>query len=167
MFEVSFIQPSQRVLINNNGSLTVEDNKDSENKGTISGSGNGLIVVGGPSSPGGSSTGAGTFTLNSGNIKITGNQSAVQVAVNNSIVNINGGTINAQSIGINVSSYIGSKVEIKGGKIDVTGTSADDVAVKDINGNTINMMDPGSDSTDLWSEYNWANTSQLVYYKVG
>ena len=41
------------------------------------------------------------------------------------------------------------------------------VAIDSISGNTINMMDPGSSSTDMWSEYNWGNTSQIAYYKVG
>lgn len=41
------------------------------------------------------------------------------------------------------------------------------VAIDSVNGNTINMMDPGSTATDMWSEYNWQNTSQIVYYKVG
>ncbi len=29
------------------------------------------------------------------------------------------------------------------------------------------MMDPGSISTDMWVEYNWANTSTIAYFKVG
>lgn len=41
------------------------------------------------------------------------------------------------------------------------------VAVDSINGDTINMMDPSSDSTDMWGRYNWNNTSAIVYYKVG
>lgn len=41
------------------------------------------------------------------------------------------------------------------------------VAIDSINGDTINMMDPGSNSTDMWAEYNWANTSTLAYYRVG
>ena len=40
------------------------------------------------------------------------------------------------------------------------------VAIDSVNGNTINMMDPGSDSTNMWTQYHWANTSELVYYKV-
>lgn len=40
------------------------------------------------------------------------------------------------------------------------------VAIDSVNGNTINMMDPGSSATDMWSEYNWQNTSQIVYYRV-
>ena len=41
------------------------------------------------------------------------------------------------------------------------------VAVDSISGDTINMMDPGSKSTDMWKEYNWNNTSTFVYYRVG
>ena len=40
------------------------------------------------------------------------------------------------------------------------------VAINSVNGDSIVMMDPGSSATDLWSEYNWANTSTLAYYKV-
>ena len=40
------------------------------------------------------------------------------------------------------------------------------VAIDSVNGETITMMDPGSNATDMWAEYNWANTSTLVYYKV-
>jgi len=41
------------------------------------------------------------------------------------------------------------------------------VAIDSVNGDKISMMDPGSRSTDMWSEYNWANTSRLAYYRVG
>lgn len=40
------------------------------------------------------------------------------------------------------------------------------VAIDSVSGDTINMMDPGSSSTDMWGQYNWANTSTLAYYKV-
>ena len=40
------------------------------------------------------------------------------------------------------------------------------VAVIGVNGSTVEMVDPASDSTDMWSQYNWANTSTLEYYKV-
>lgn len=40
------------------------------------------------------------------------------------------------------------------------------VAVDGINGNSIVMMDPGSQSTSMWQEYSWANTSQYAYFKV-
>ena len=29
------------------------------------------------------------------------------------------------------------------------------------------MMDPGSASTDMWAQYNWANTSAYAYFRVG
>ena len=28
------------------------------------------------------------------------------------------------------------------------------------------MVDPASDSTDMWGKYNWANTTILEYYTV-
>lgn len=40
------------------------------------------------------------------------------------------------------------------------------VAIDSVSGNTINMMDPGSTSTDMWATYEWYNTSRIVYYKV-
>ena len=40
------------------------------------------------------------------------------------------------------------------------------VAIDSINGDIINMMDPGSNATSMWKEYNWVNTSRIVYYKV-
>lgn len=40
------------------------------------------------------------------------------------------------------------------------------VAIDSVVGDKINMMDPGSRSTDMWAQYNWANTSALVYFKV-
>lgn len=41
------------------------------------------------------------------------------------------------------------------------------VAVDSVSQNGVTMMDSGSNQTDLWGEYNWKNTSRLVYYKVG
>lgn len=41
------------------------------------------------------------------------------------------------------------------------------VAVTGVNGSTVQMIDPASDSTDMWEQYNWANTSTLAIYKVG
>ena len=41
------------------------------------------------------------------------------------------------------------------------------VAIDSVNGNTVNMMDPGSRSTNMWAQYNWVNTSTLAYFKVG
>ena len=40
------------------------------------------------------------------------------------------------------------------------------VAIDSVNGDKVTMMDPGSKSTDLWGQYNWANTSSLAYFKV-
>ncbi|MBQ6404771.1 MAG: hypothetical protein IJJ63_01835 [Bacilli bacterium] len=40
------------------------------------------------------------------------------------------------------------------------------VAIDSVNGDKVTMMDPGSKSTDLWGEYNWANTSTLAYFKA-
>ena len=40
------------------------------------------------------------------------------------------------------------------------------VAIDSVNGDKVTMMDPGSKSTDLWGEYNWANTSALAYFKA-
>ena len=41
------------------------------------------------------------------------------------------------------------------------------VAIDSVSGATINMMDPSTDSTDMWTQYNWANTSTLAYFQVG
>lgn len=41
------------------------------------------------------------------------------------------------------------------------------VAIDGVSGSTVNMLDPASTSTDMWAQYNWANTSTLAYYKVG
>ncbi len=40
------------------------------------------------------------------------------------------------------------------------------VAVESISGDTINMIDPGSNSTNMWSEYGSNNTSTFVYYEA-
>ena len=40
------------------------------------------------------------------------------------------------------------------------------MAIDSVSGNTINMMDPGSTATSMWSEYNPQNTSAIVYFKV-
>lgn len=51
--------------------------------------------------------------------------------------------------------------------VEVKGTTGQHwVAVMSVNGYTINMVDPGSDGTDMWSSYNWKNTSQFVYFKT-
>ena len=39
------------------------------------------------------------------------------------------------------------------------------VAITGINGNNINMIDPGSNQTDLWSAYEFNKTSQFNYFK--
>ena len=41
------------------------------------------------------------------------------------------------------------------------------VAIDSVSGSTVNMMDPSSDSTDMWAQYNWANTSTIAYFQVG
>lgn len=41
------------------------------------------------------------------------------------------------------------------------------VAIDNVSGDTIYMMDPGSNATDMWAQYNWANTSMYHYYSVG
>lgn len=40
------------------------------------------------------------------------------------------------------------------------------VAVDNISGENINMFDPASTSTDMWSQYSWTNTSTYAYFKV-
>ena len=40
------------------------------------------------------------------------------------------------------------------------------VAIDSINGENITMMDPGSESTDMWQEYNWNNTSRISFFKA-
>lgn len=40
------------------------------------------------------------------------------------------------------------------------------VAINDIKGNIINMIDPGSNNTNLWLTYNSVNTSQIRYFKA-
>lgn len=40
------------------------------------------------------------------------------------------------------------------------------VAVDNIDNGTIRMLDPASNSNDMWSQYNWANTSNFAYFKV-
>lgn len=40
------------------------------------------------------------------------------------------------------------------------------VAIDTIQGNSIIMIDPGSNSTNLWQTYQWKNTSTYVYYRV-
>ncbi len=40
------------------------------------------------------------------------------------------------------------------------------VAIDGIDGNNVLMMDPASQSTSMWQQYPWGNTSQYAYYKV-
>ena len=40
------------------------------------------------------------------------------------------------------------------------------VAIDGVSGNTVLMMDPARQATDMWAEYDPANTSQLAYFKV-
>lgn len=40
------------------------------------------------------------------------------------------------------------------------------VAIDAISGDNVIMMDPASQSTNMWSQYNWKNTSTLAYYMV-
>ena len=40
------------------------------------------------------------------------------------------------------------------------------VAVEGVNGSTVQMIDPASDSKSMWDQYNWDNTHTLAYYKV-
>lgn len=40
------------------------------------------------------------------------------------------------------------------------------VAIDSVSGVTINMMDPSTSSTDMWAQYDWQNTSRIVYFKV-
>ena len=41
------------------------------------------------------------------------------------------------------------------------------VAVDSIQGNNVIMLDPGSNSNNMWQQYNWANTSECAVYRVG
>lgn len=40
------------------------------------------------------------------------------------------------------------------------------VAVMGVTGNGVSMVDPASNSTDMWSKYNWSKTSQFKYFKA-
>lgn len=51
-------------------------------------------------------------------------------------------------------------------KVIDTDTSQHWVALDTIKNNNIIMSDPGSNSTDMWKEYNWNNTTQFVYFKA-
>ena len=40
------------------------------------------------------------------------------------------------------------------------------VALDNVVGDKILMLDPGSDATDMWKQYNWNKTTQFVYFKA-
>ena len=40
------------------------------------------------------------------------------------------------------------------------------VAITEINGDDITMVDPGSDQTNMWNAYEYSKTSQFNYFKV-
>ena len=52
-------------------------------------------------------------------------------------------------------------VEVAG----ATETSQHWVAIDNVAGNKIYMLDPGSESTDMWAQFDWNLTTQFVYFK--
>ena len=40
------------------------------------------------------------------------------------------------------------------------------VAITGVNENNVNIVDPGSNGTDLWSSYEWSKSSQFNYFMV-
>ena len=40
------------------------------------------------------------------------------------------------------------------------------VAVDNVVGDKIFMLDPGSEAVDMWNQYGYINTTQFVYFKV-
>ena len=40
------------------------------------------------------------------------------------------------------------------------------VAIMNVLGDEIKMVDPSSDNIDVWSTYNWKNSSQFVYFQT-
>ena len=40
------------------------------------------------------------------------------------------------------------------------------VAIDRVEGDNVIMMDPGSEAVNLWSQYDWNNTSKVIYYKA-
>ena len=40
------------------------------------------------------------------------------------------------------------------------------VAIESVKGDVINVLDPGSSSTNMWDTYGWEGTSRIVYYKA-
>ena len=53
-------------------------------------------------------------------------------------------------------------MEVKG----ATENSHHWVAVDNVTSNTVMMLDPGSNATNMWDEYDWNKTSQFVYFKA-
>lgn len=53
-------------------------------------------------------------------------------------------------------------VEVKGGSKN----NQHWVAIDNVTNNTVVMLDPGSNATDMWSEYDWSKTSQFVFFKA-
>ena len=53
-------------------------------------------------------------------------------------------------------------IEVKG----ATQGSQHWVAMMSVNGNNVNIVDPASDKTDLWSAYEWGKTTQFNYFKA-
>ena len=47
-----------------------------------------------------------------------------------------------------------------------TETSQHWVAIDNVVGDKIYMLDPGSEATDMWNQYDWNLTTQFVYFKV-
>lgn len=50
--------------------------------------------------------------------------------------------------------------------LGATETSQHWVALDNVVGDKIIMLDPGSDATDMWRQYDWNNTTQFVYFKA-
>ena len=53
-------------------------------------------------------------------------------------------------------------VEVAG----ATETAQHWVAIDNVTNNTILMLDPGSEATDMWNQYDWNLTTQFVYFKA-
>lgn len=61
---------------------------------------------------------------------------------------------------LNMGYYI--TIEVKG----ATPGNQHWVAILGVDGNNVNIVDPASDKTDLWSAYEWSKTSQFNYFKA-
>jgi len=53
-------------------------------------------------------------------------------------------------------------IEVKG----ATSGNQHWVAITNVNGNNVVIVDPASDKTDLWSAYEWSKSSQFNYFKA-